>query len=214
LADTIANLFQIFDSSLRYELGRIPSYVLEEKRGYSVRTLIDKAYNTISIHNVPYLADFTRQNIQEAGRCFVFDCFTATGFHVTRALEGAARKYYTLVTNRQPSETRNGNLYFRGLGKLTNELRDKLATLKSDSKKHTLRERVGNLGIIVAFLEQICLVYRDPLSHPDIVALDEDKAADVFFQCINAISAMLNDVRTGGEHFAQTIDLLALKEAF
>ncbi len=213
-ADKLANLLQVFDESLRYELGRVPSYVLEEKRGYSVGTLIDKAYKTISVHNMPYLSEFTKQNIQEAGRCFVFDCFTATGFHVTRALEGAARRYFRLVLDREPSETRNGNIYPHGLGRITNELRDKLTSLKSDSKKQTLRERIGNLGIIIAFLEQICLVYRDALAHPDIIALDEDQAADVFYQCLNTISAMLNDVRAGGAHFAAVIDLSQLAGSF
>ena len=115
-ADTVANLFQLFDNSLRHELGRTPSYLLEEKRGYSVQTLIDKAYKTISVHNLPYLSEFTKQNIQEAGRCFVFDCFTATGFHVTRALEGVARRYFKLVTGREPSITSSNRVQKPHLG--------------------------------------------------------------------------------------------------
>ena len=100
------------------------------------------------------------------------------------------------------------------LAELRAELRDKLKTLKANSKKQTLREQIGNLGIIVAFLEQICLIYRDPLDHPDIIALDEDEAADAFFQCLNAISAILNDIRASGTHFAEAIDLTELKATF
>ena len=203
LIDRIVNYFRSFEEAFRHELAKVPSYVLEEKRGFGVRTLVDRAYKIISTKNHPYLSEFAQHNIGEAGRCFVFDCFTATGYHSTRAVEDVARSYYTLVTERRPYDVRNGNLYFHGMGKITNELRDVLTSIKSSTAKHLLKAATGNLGSVVAFLEQICLVYRDPLSHPDIIALDEDGAADVFFQCVEAISSMLNDVRERSPHVKQ-----------
>jgi len=196
----IANRFAAFEEAFRHELGKTPSYILEEKRGFGVQTLVERANKIISSKNLLYLSDFAQQNINDAGRCFVFDCFTATGFHATRALEDVARNYYSLVTGRLPHDTRNGAIYFHGLGRVTNELRDRLNSIRTTTDKHLLKDAVGNLGSVIAFLEQICLVYRDPLSHPDIIALDEDGAADAFFQCVAAISCMLNDVREGAQH--------------
>ena len=46
-------------------------------------------------------------------------------------------------------------------------------------------------------------MYRNPLSHPAIVQLDEDDAIEVFQSGIDVIAKMVRDVIAGGNHFHQ-----------
>jgi hypothetical protein len=193
--DNMANFYRAFDTDFRVELRKVPSYVLEEKRGYGVTTLVDKAHRTISVQNLGYLSEFATVNIAEAGRCFVFDCHTATGYHVSRAVEDVLRCYYTLVTMREPVITNKRGAFPRGFGSITNELKQHLDNISPNATK-------GRLPQLVPLLDIFCGYYRDALAHPDIRTLDEEEAADAFFQGINIISLMLIDVRQGGSHFS------------
>jgi hypothetical protein len=46
-------------------------------------------------------------------------------------------------------------------------------------------------------------MYRNPLSHPEIVTLEEDDAIEVFHTGIDVIVKMVRDVMAGGSHFHQ-----------
>lgn len=190
-----------FQSALKNELERAHIYILEPKRGYSPSVLIGSVTEIIAPATVPYLSYFTQTNLQDAGASLVFDRFTSAGFHTMRAVEDMARKYFELVTG-EPSvkEYPSGDRTYVTLGqiswKLTNETLPALRSKKVQTKK---------LSLIASTLGGLCELYRNPLSHPEIVALDEQEAIDVFIDGISVISKMVDDAVKGGKHFAMPL---------
>lgn len=190
----IAHAVNAFQTILERELAHTHTYILEQRRGYSPETLIGTE-RLISPAVLPWLSEFTIYNLKDAGAALVFDRFTACGYHVMRAVEDTARRYYVLVTSR-PSVRRknNGELHYHTLGQVAHELSDFVAALKP--------KPVGKLGLITPTLEALCEIYRNPLSHPEITVLDEDEAIDVFNKGIDVISTMVRDVLVGNPHFS------------
>jgi hypothetical protein len=191
----IAHTLNKFQTSLETELGRAHTFILEEKRGHAPATLFKNVEKILPAKVLPYLSFFTLTNLQDAGAALAFDHFTSTGFHTMRAVEDTGRRDYELVTgNPAITEYPNGDRTYLTLGqiswKLTNEVLPKT-------------KAVGKLKLIVPTLSALCEIYRNPLSHPEIVALDEDEALDVFGKGIDVISTMVRDIIAGGKHFAQ-----------
>jgi len=50
-----------------------------------------------------------------------------------------------------------------------------------------------------------------PLSHPEIVKLEEDEAIDVFNKGLDVISTMVRDALAGGTHFQIDPAMLAYR---
>jgi len=173
-----------FESALSYDLDHRHIFILEEKRAYSVDTFLSQGEAVLAPGIAAYLPIFAIENIRESARCLIFDRFTASGFHIMRALEDVVRPYYEMLTHRARD-------------------RRTLGTLSSELQQLTLPERYK---IIPTLLSQLCNVYRNPLSHPEIVSLDEDGAIDAFNQSINVISLMVDDVRSGRQSFACCFD--------
>jgi len=185
-----------FRALLNSELGKIHTAVFEERGGYSVATLWHNPLKAIDPNVVPFLSDFVKTNIEEAGKCLIVDRFTAVGFHAMRSLECVARRYYELITgNSPPYKNKKGDEYFKMLGKIAQELIDKQDSLKKGNIS------TGNLSIIAPIIKALCKIYRDPLSHPEILKLDDSEARTTFSQAIHVISMMVLDAKTGGKHF-------------
>jgi hypothetical protein len=180
------------------ELGRIYSYVLEEKGGRSVKTLWKTAAATmIDATALPHLSEFVTDNIDEAGRAWVVERLTAVGFHMMRAVELVLRKYKTLITGQGFSWVdKRGTTQYQGFGTLVNDLNAKLEELKKSNQPF------GRLGLVIGILRPLSKLYRDPLSHPELNKLDENDAKLAFEQGITAINTIVRDAIDGGSHFA------------
>jgi hypothetical protein len=190
-----------FQTLLEQELGKAHTFILEEKRGHTPATLIKAVTKLISPRVLPYLSHFTLINLQDASAALVFDHFTSCGFQTMRAVEDTTRRYYELVTGKPAQGTRRGNKrWYLPFGEMAFNLDKLLPRLRG---AHT---PLGQLPLIVPTLAALCQIYRNPLSHPEIVKLDEDDALDVFNKGIDVISTMVRDVMAGGSRFKKLQD--------
>lgn len=189
-------LAMTFRDRLSAGLGRVFSYVLQDKGGRNVETLWKKPLLLLPVHILPHLSDFTTGNIEEAARCWILDRPTATGFHMMRAIECVLRGYSESVTGNKPhTMDKHGNVRWLGFGKIVQTLTIEVDDLKK--KKSTF----GKLELAIGILRPMCKLFRDPLSHPEIKALNEDEAKIVFNQGLDLVSTMVQDVLDGGLHF-------------
>ena len=187
---------QTFRDRLCANLGKVYSFVLEDKGGRSVKTLFTKAISLVDGRAIPHLSSFVVENIEEAGKCWVADRLTATGFHAMRSVECVLRRYVELITSRKPqSQNKRGEIFPDGFGTIVNNLTKALSDLK-DSKTP-----FGQLEFVIGILRPLCKLYRDPLSHPELKKLEEEDAKMAFNQGVDVISRMVLDAMTGGPHF-------------
>jgi hypothetical protein len=180
-----------FETALKLDLGALPIYVLEGKRGYSARQFVlgRGARQVLSKPNQDLLPSRAKDDIDHAGKCVIHEQYTAAGFHTMRAMESVARRYYKAVTGDEPI-TAKGE-YFT-LGVLVDALKGKQEKLTQSGKD------VGRLSEdILPILKRIVRTYRNPIMHPEMV-LEEDEALDVFDNAKAAIASILRDVKEGG----------------
>jgi hypothetical protein len=181
-----------FQTILEQELGKAHTFILEEERGYAPATLIKAVHKLISPRVLPFLSYFTLTNLQDASAALAFDHFTSSGFHTMRAVEDTSRRYFELVTGNPAAGIRSDNKrWYLPLGEIAFKLNELLPKLKS---AHT---PTGKLPLIVPTLAALCEIYRNPLSHPEIVKLDEEDALDVFNKGIDVLSTMVRDAIAG-----------------
>jgi hypothetical protein len=173
------------------ELGKLTIIILEDIRGYSANALWKNPSCLVADNVAPYLSVFVHQNIRDAAKCLVLNCATAAGFHAMRSVEQVTRIYYELVTGNSHKYTdSSGKEREKGLGTLAQELVDKYTSLERNKPN---RLPSGNLGIIGPMIKGLCKLYRDPLSHPDIITLDDSQAITSFVQSIEVISLVVLD---------------------
>ena len=191
-----------FESQLSGDIESLYLYVLERKRGYAVETLLGKIEESLPEDDRTMLSDFARENMQESGACLAFHRFTGCGYHMARAVEDTARRYYELVKGQSQTINFHGELRNRTLAQIAGEFED---ILKNWGKN---KDDPGLLGLITPTLRNFCRIYRDPLAHadPTIITLNPNQAEVAFGHGVSAISSMLEDVRNGGGHFSKLCD--------
>jgi hypothetical protein len=183
------------ESKLIEDVGDLQIYVLEEKRGYSIKTLLTNIEETFPEADREMLSDFARDNMQEAGACLAFHRYTGCGYHMARAVEEVARRYYELVTGRSTKyKDKNDEWRYRPLAQIAEELEQVLDKANDDDP--------GLLALIVPTLRQFCRIYRTPLSHadPELKELEASDAEIAFGHAVSGISTMLEDVRLGAPY--------------
>jgi hypothetical protein len=185
------------DSALDIDISALTIYLVEEKRGYSIPTLLRNIENVLPTQTRGLLSSFVYENMQEAGACLAFERFTGCGYHMARAVEDVARRYYSLITGRSTEYIdSHGVLRYRMLGQIAEELHDVL-------NKYPKGTEPELLSLIVPTLRQFCRIYRHRLSHadPELETLEPDDAEIAFGHAVAAISTIFEDVRRGGSHF-------------
>lgn len=192
--EAIDRLVKAFEAVFCSEMPTKGIFYVSPKRAYATDVLLQSAESSLSEEDRKYLSNLALENIQEAGRCLVFDRYTAVGFHILRAVEDVARRYYELVTDRDAKTITTNGADYATLGRIAGELTDQVKSRKGRD--------IGSMGLIAPVLNQLCTLYRNPLSHPEIISLREDQAIDAFTHGIGVIANMLRDVREGGSHFS------------
>ncbi len=100
-AAAITRLVKAFEAVFCSEMPTKGIFYVSPKRAYATDKLLQSAEASLSEEDSSsYLSGLALENIQEAGRCLVFDRYTAVGFHILRAVEDVARRYYELITDR------------------------------------------------------------------------------------------------------------------
>jgi hypothetical protein len=152
---------------------------IEQKSIYHTASLVSRASDKIHVSIRPYVSAEATQEIDEAGRCFAIDSYTACGFHALRGLEIVMEDYYEVIKKRKPK--------FHGWYDYVKAFRTLANTRgKRQSKYPSLK--------VSAMIDRIREFDRNPLMHPRDT-LDEPGADTVFNISIATITEMAKDMR-------------------
>jgi hypothetical protein len=157
---------------LSAELPKLETYYVTQKGIYDTTALIAQTERVLPISMLNKIDQTIVMDIRESGKCLAFDCATASGFHIMRAVESVMHKYYVYVCKPQPRPTKmldSWAAYIRELSK---------------SQKPEVQE-------VVAIIRQIKDRHRNLIMHPEII-LTPDEAFTLFEIAQGAIIAMTN----------------------
>ena len=170
-----------FEAILKADLlENLVAYHPQQKAIYSTALLIAHAENALHPQDLQKLEQKTIQEIRESGRCLAFDTYTASGFHMMRALELVLHEYYVIICKPQNANKRLNNwaAYLSPLYKLC---ADKNNTLSKEEKTHVKK--------VYYLLQQIKDLDRNGIMHPETV-LSEVEALKLFDVAKTAIMVM------------------------
>lgn len=156
--------------SFRYlfkgESQNLNVFAISQKGTHSILDLLERADENLSSDVRARLSPEATSDIVQAGRCLAFECHTAVGFHILRAVETLIREYHAKLTNSAIApKNRNWGIYIK--------------KLRSSNAKSE----------IVGFLEHIKDHYRNPIVHPEST-LTGDEAFALFYACLSAINQL------------------------
>ena len=153
-----------FETVISAELSNSDTYWVSPKGTHKTSMLLQYAHQAIPqwiLQKIPEI----KSDLDEAGRCLVFDVSTAAGFHLLRATETVIRKYYAMAAGTQPPvKFRNWGAYIRVLRRVP----------QVDQK-------------VVSMIDHIREHYRNPILHPED-NLAPDEALVLFGLCVSAIT--------------------------
>jgi hypothetical protein len=151
-----------FETVLRTELNNADTYFVDPKGTHKTSVLLTQASREIPSHLLADIPEIT-DDINQAGRCLLFDNSTAVGFHLMRAVETVIYRYLKKLTgNERPVKSRNWGVYIGVFKKLN-----------ADPK-------------VIGTIQHIKDVYRNPILHPE-VTLTPDEAQVLFGLSVSAI---------------------------
>jgi hypothetical protein len=164
---TITHGLQQFETVLSAELNVADCYLVTQKGGYDTLTLIQNAQQLFP-SELTAKAPGAIPDVRAAGTALAYELGSACGFHLLRALEAVLRQYYDVAMK---GKARPKN---RNLGGYLKKLED---------------EKAGNPKVI-ATLQQIRDLHRNPLMHPEDI-LTTDDAIALFGIVRSAVTEML-----------------------
>jgi hypothetical protein len=170
-----------FETVLLADLERLIVYQPEQKGIIDTRLLISHPENDLANDTLKKLSDKTVAEIRESGKCLAFDNYTASGFHILRALEIVLYDYYVAIckpSNPNDMLSENWGVYLNPLYELT---KNENNTLDKDDKLHVKK--------VYALLQQIKNQDRNLIMHPETV-LDNNDALTLFGIAKNTITIM------------------------
>lgn len=150
-AYTVAEAVKEFEHVFTAEFSQYMSFVASPKGIYDIQALVDSAEKLFSLEILPVIPAAAVADIQTAGKCLAFDLPTSCGFHLMRSIESVMRLYYLELSGESEFlENRSWKTYIR-----------KLEDQGADEK-------------VVAVLDQIRDMHRNPITHPeDTLSVDE-----------------------------------------
>ena len=166
-----------FETLVSAELQELDTYHVTRKGIYDTTDLIERAEKILPVSVLNKIDEDIVREIRESGKCLAFDCATASGFHIIRAIEALMHDYYIFVCEPAFKEKLNGWAdYISALYELT----------KATTVKESIREDVKK---VIALLQQIKDQDRNLIMHPEVV-LTPDDAHKLFEIAEGAIIAM------------------------
>ncbi|HYD48268.1 MAG TPA: hypothetical protein VEB21_07970 [Terriglobales bacterium] len=169
--DAITAAMRNYEAALHAELLAKPCFMAVDVGLYSVKQMAAAADAAIPGSLRGYLSPDAIVDLQEAGRCIVYDVPTAASFHIHRATESVIILYHQVVTGKPPAK-KNWRAYIDGMWSAPNPPRK-----------------------ILGLLDHIRDLHRNPTTHSgSFVTIEE--AIEVFSLSTSAIQAMLRDVLT------------------
>lgn len=160
-----------FETILSSELSNSDTYWISPKGTHKTSVLMQNARQELPASLLKLVPEEVLKELDEAGRCLLFDNSTAAGFHLFRATEAVIRRYYeTVVGHAPPKKARNWGAYIKVLN------------------QHNVSPK------ITGYLHHIKEEYRNPVLHPE-VTLTPEEAQILFGVCISAISMMALEMK-------------------
>jgi len=166
-----------FETVLNEELATLSTYSVSKIGAYLTADLISNAEKVFppSVRD-KLSADIIRE-IQEAGKCLVFDIPTACGFHMLRATEAVLREYcLALGESEKKGKSKNWGDYIAYLYKLAE------STVID-------KEKVNHIKMVLALLQQVKDQDRNLIMHPEVI-LSADDSFKLFDTTKTAIMTM------------------------
>ena len=173
----VINKAKEFETVVSAELQKLDTYHATQKGIYDTTALIQQAENILPVSVLSKIDEDIARELRESGKCLAFDCATASGFHIIRAIEAVMHNYYILVC--EPASNRkldSWGEYISAFYKLSEDVKTK-KVIKEDVKK------------IIALLQQIKDQDRNLIMHPKVM-LTPDDAHKLFEIAEGAIIAM------------------------
>jgi hypothetical protein len=166
-----------FETVFAEEMREAATYYVPRRGIFYTPALVDSAVETFPAEILGHIPQKTRDDWNAAGRCLAFNLLSASGFHVTRAVEGILESYYQIFTA-QPGKTLRGWYdYHQELSAVA------LAGGSPYPSQKTLSE-----------LDQMRTDYRNPIAHPRVV-LSESDARMLFANGESLIIAMAQEIK-------------------
>lgn len=170
-AYNIRNSVTSFETVLSAELQILDTYFVSQKAGYSTIDLIAHAEVLLPESLRADIPLEALMDFRAGGRCLAFELPTAAGFHLLRATEAMLDEYYDVIATQKnlPEKATMGQT---------------VAYLKSN----------GGDSKVVAVLEQLTSLHRNPLMHPqDVLTMVE--AIILIGMVVSAIAAMVDGIQ-------------------
>ncbi len=98
----LGGMFHRFLTIFQQECDDAFVIALERQRAFDLHTLIDSIKTAFDISVWDRFSEFSRREISEAARCLALERYTASGFHMLRAVENEVRDCAILVSRARP----------------------------------------------------------------------------------------------------------------
>ncbi|MDF2994699.1 MAG: hypothetical protein K0R27_336 [Xanthobacteraceae bacterium] len=106
---------QNFEAVFRAEMQKAATYRVPKRGTYDVADLVDRAEWTFANEIIPFIGPDCLREYQQAGRCFAFGLYTASGYHSCRSIEAVLRIYYRNYTGKDDAEENTWGQLLAGL---------------------------------------------------------------------------------------------------
>lgn len=167
---SIQSDYQTFKTAFLAEMGVFPSYFVSQKAGYDTDTLLDRGLAIFPANLQSKVPEAIKDAI-DASRALAFELSTACGFHTFRVVESVLRCYYKALSGTDIPEDK------RSLGGILHLLK---------------KENIGDPNVVAA-LQQIKDLHRNPLAHPD-ASISLDEAISIIGMSQSVITFMLQAI--------------------
>ena len=176
--DRYKDLLGRFEAVFAEEMRAAATYFIPRFGIYHTPSLVDNADNVFPASVKAFIPYKSEEDWKAAGKCLAFGLYSASGFHITRSIEGVLEHYYQQFCNKPTKKTLNNwHSYLEALGKV--------ATSPKPSEK------------TLAGIEHMKNHSRNPLVHPRIV-LSETDAALLFDSGKALIISMASEIAEAG----------------
>ncbi|HTC49998.1 MAG TPA: hypothetical protein VK722_21930 [Candidatus Aquilonibacter sp.] len=176
-AKAIVEQVSEFETLLSDELSKLPFFCLEDAKigNFSINKLLKGASDGYPNKVRIRLTQACKSEIDEAGKCLVYERSTAAGFHILRSVELTIRQYLMSISGfvMPPLNRQNWGEYL------------------------DLLKKNGAARVVTDHLHNIKDNYRNPLMHPED-SLELDEAVSLFAVAQSMSEMLVTDMLSRG----------------
>jgi hypothetical protein len=164
------------DTTLDAELDIKNAFLTEDKR-ISTDFLFDKIHKLFAEKTFIELPEIAQFDFEEAGKCLMFDRYTACAFHSLRGTEAVLNFFYEKLLNKVAGEKLTwGNFHQEIEANIKNK---KISPKPNDE--------------LMINLNNLRMYYRNKTQHPQLI-YNSDGVQDLLFLCIKTVNEMIIDL--------------------